>query len=606
MTKTASECRRNAIINCVRGEGFFCEEEEGSINTAKSFKKYLRLNAVRVPLSTLSKEVLSMVMEEEDEEEYNEEGELEYVEEEEGLRLMDVIVHRENGTIERVVDTRKASSKKKPRFVEEEEEDEDKVECGKCILVPAFVDAHVHLVKTHAGARCRNPTGSIADALVCETADQPRWKVGADVERRMDFAIASALHYGTIAMRTHLDGTNNVEDKALRDQLFEIFRRKRDELKEKEGAFLQGVCNLFLPLWSEPRIAEEFARVASESNCEDGSLLFGAYCGVIARDEDDEDRGKSVEEARRHFENLFFYANKYGLNVDIHIDETNDPNCCAILPCLEGFLNGVDDDEKDDDKRYTKSKFENIRLISLSHACSLSLQPKATLDRVVELVKRIESNTNARVSFIVNPLTNLGLQDRRGTTSAIGLEVDANMPRTPLWRGIAPIQELDAEGLNCCAGSDNVRDWWHPYADYDCLNTLKLAIELAHLNTVPNEGYWTKLVASNACRAMFPDVNASSSSSSSTLKSIGAIGPNYRANFVLFPSSRRFTELFSRSQHDRLVFRQGTLDSTDVPEHPLPEYEKLDDLFERKTNTTALFLRKDDFTRGATKIIPPT
>ena len=180
------------------------------------------------------------------------------------------------------------------------------------------------------------------------------------------------------------------------------------------------------------------------------------------------------------------------------------------------------------------------------------------------------------------------------------------MPRTPLWRGIAPIQELDAEGLNCCAGSDNVRDWWHPYADYDCLNTLKSAIELAHLNNVPNEGYWTKLVASNACRAMFPDVDASSSSSSSTLKSIGAIGPNYRANFVLFPSSRRFTELFSRSQHDRLVFRQGTLDSTDVPEHPLPEYEKLDDLFERKTNTTALFLRKDDFTRGATKIIPPT
>ena len=65
MTKTASECRRNAIINCVRGEGFFCEEEEGSINTAKSFKKYLRLTAVRVPLSTLSKQVLSMVMEEE-------------------------------------------------------------------------------------------------------------------------------------------------------------------------------------------------------------------------------------------------------------------------------------------------------------------------------------------------------------------------------------------------------------------------------------------------------------------------------------------------------------------------------------------------------------
>ena len=102
----------------------------------------------------------------------------------------------------------------------------------------------------------------------------------------------------------------------------------------------------------------------------------------------------------------------------------------------------------------------------------------------------------------------------------------------------APIQELGLEGLDIVQEATTFATGGTPYADYDCLNTLKSAIELAHLNTVPNEGYWTKLVASNACRAMFPGVGASSSSSSSTLKSIGAIGPNYRANFVLFPSSR--------------------------------------------------------------------
>ena len=43
------------------------------------------------------------------------------------------------------------------------------------------------------------------------------------------------------------------------------------------------------------------------------------------------------------------------------------------------------------------------------------------------------------------------------------------------------LQELAAVGLRVGAASDNVRDWWHPYGDYDALQNWKGAITLAHL-----------------------------------------------------------------------------------------------------------------------------
>jgi cytosine deaminase len=341
--------------------------------------------------------------------------------------------------------------------------------------------------------------------------------------------------------------------------------------------YLQGVCNLFLPLWSEPGIADEFAKVAAANNDNEGgdSVLLGAYCGVVGRGETNND------EARKHFRNLFSYANKYAMNIDVHIDETNDPNCCAVLSCLEAFLN-------DDDGNL--GAFKNIRSLSLSHVCSLSLQSKATIDRVIELAKKIDEKTSTRVSFIVNPLTNLGLQDRRGTTDGVGVLIDKNIPHTPRWRGIAPIQELESAGINVCTGTDNVRDYWNPYADYDGIATLKATFEVAQLNTVPNEGYWTKLIAANSAKAMFTKLPA---------PKIGLIRKGYRADFILLPQARSFYELFSRpSQHERIVFRKGrpTLDCV------LPDFSELDETVAVRTDA-APFLDDDvEIKRGATSL----
>lgn len=50
-----------------------------------------------------------------------------------------------------------------------------------------------------------------------------------------------------------------------------------------------------------------------------------------------------------------------------------------------------------------------------------------------------------------------------------GTVIPGDVPRTPRWRGITAVQEFAAAGVAVAAASDNVRDHWHRYGDYDLL-----------------------------------------------------------------------------------------------------------------------------------------
>ena len=431
------------------------------------------------------------------------------------------------------------------------------VDGGGAVLVACWADAHTHLVKTHAHPRTRNPTGSISDALAVECEDQPRWAAcpccrpiafggggaktatadgdvacvpcprATDVERRMEFAIASAYHHGTRAMRTHLDGTNSPDPK-LRATVYAAFAACRARWAAR-GLELQGVANLYLPLWREAALAQSHADEAAAVE----GVILGAYCGNVADTPD--------EETAEALDSLFGHARRLGLQVDVHIDETNEPRCCCLLP-LVGALG--------------RARAAGYTLpVVLGHCTSLALQSDATKRAVISGLKGLGA-----VSVVCNPATNLGLQDRRGSAAPHCAPIASDTPRTPLWRGLAPIQELEAAGVRVAAASDNVRDWWHAYGDYDGLATWKGAITLGQLDTAPCEGAWAHVVSDAAAAAMGVADGA-------------AFAPGARADLILFPGARRLSELLSRPQSDRLVLRGGR-----VQQSRLPRYEELDDI----------------------------
>ena len=216
------------------------------------------------------------------------------------------------------------------------------VDCHGAILIPCFVDCHTHLIKTQTVPRMRNISGTMGEAyLKAEVADKVHWPNAGDIFRRMDFAAKCALHHGTRAIRTHLDGCDS-ED--LRQEVYAAF----DAIREKYSPDLivQGVANLFLPLWLTP-LAEDHANEARRHK----NVVLGAYVGNPPPGSDDE--------TIQAMDALFGHAHRLSMDCDLHIDESNDPQCCALrLLCVS----------------LSKARAAGFRgRVVLGHCCSLSL-----------------------------------------------------------------------------------------------------------------------------------------------------------------------------------------------------------------------------------------
>ncbi|KAL3924279.1 MAG: hypothetical protein SGPRY_003964 [Prymnesium sp.] len=429
-----------------------------------------------------------------------------------------------------------------------------------CVLLSCWTDPHTHLVKTHTHLRARNTTGTINEALAVEVNDSTRWAACAccrpvafsgqaaggsradedlsstpcpnahDISRRMEFAVASAFHHGTRSMRTHLDGVDS-RDPKHRATVYAAFDSCRERW-EKKGLCIQGVANLYLPLWGAKEVAEPHVDEVVRHN----GVILGAYCGNVA-----DTPAQQTEEA---LDALFRYAHKHSLQVDLHIDETNDERCCCLLPLINSL-------------RRARARGYASHVL-LGHCSSLALQSEQVREAVIHGLQSLPP-----VSVVCNPSTNLALQDRRGSAAPHCKSIELSVPRTPKWRGLTIIQELAAAGVSVAAATDNVRDWWHPYGDYDGLLTWKLAITLGHLDTAANEGAWAHIVSDAPAAAIGTSVSESGSSFQE-----GAV-----ADLILFPSARHMTELLSRPHSDRIVLRAGL-----VQHSALPGYEELDDL----------------------------
>lgn len=218
---------------------------------------------------------------------------------------------------------------------------------------------------------------------------------------------------------------------------------------------------------------------------------------------------------------VFALAKDRKLNLDFHADETNDPNANALAEIAKAAI---------------RHKYQGR--IVCGHCCSLSVQDAETARETIQLVKQ------AGIGIVSLPMCNLYLQDRQSG-------------RTPRWRGVTLLHELKQAGISVAIASDNCRDPFHGFGDHDGLEVFTMSVKIAHLDRP--YGDWCRAVTSTPADLM-------------GLPSAGRIGVGLPADLILF-KARSYSELLSRSQHDRVVLREGKeIDTT------LPDYAELDDL----------------------------
>jgi cytosine deaminase len=359
---------------------------------------------------------------------------------------------------------------------------------------PCFADIHTHLDKGHIWARHPNPDGTFMGALDAVRTDREANWSAADVRKRMEFSLRSAYAHGTGLIRTHLDSLSPQHRIS-----FEVFDEIRDEWKDRIA--LQAVALFPMEAMVDTAYFADLVAIVREKR---------GLIGGVTRMSTDLDW---------QLDTLFRAAADNGLDVDLHVDETDDPGAETLKAIAEAKL---------------RNRFSGK--VTAGHCCSLARQDDEVAKRAVALV------AEAGLSIISLPMCNMYLQDRYPG-------------RTPRWRGVTLFKELSAAGVPTAVASDNTRDPFYAYGDLDPVEVFREAVRILHLDH-PLDTAARVVTTSPAAIAGRPDM--------------ARIAVGAPADLVLF-SARRWSEFLSRPQADRVVLRGGKM-----IDRSLPDYRELD------------------------------
>lgn len=370
------------------------------------------------------------------------------------------------------------------------------------LVLPRFVDIHTHLDKGLIWDRSPNPDGTFFGALATVRTDrETRWSV-ADVRRRMDFALRCAYAHGTGTIRTHLDSL--APQFAISWPLFAEMRA------EWAGRIDLQAVSIF-PADMAADDPDQFRDMVGHI-VRTGGILGGVTYQGRAPD------GKLDLALGR----IFDAATAHGLDLDFHVDESDSPDARTLERIADFAL-----------QRAFRGR------IVAGHCCSLALASDADRARIMDKAAA------AGIAIVSLPMCNMYLQDRRPA-------------RTPRWRGVTPVHELQAAGIAALVASDNTRDPFYAYGDLDMLEVYREATRILQLDHAARD--WISLVGPDPAAVM-------------GLDGAGIIAAGQRADLVL-TGARTHNELLSRPQSDRVVLVAGrAIDTT------LPDYRELDDLF---------------------------
>lgn len=302
-------------------------------------------------------------------------------------------------------------------------------------VLPRPVDPHVHLDKTFLWPRAKPPAPGLFPAIEATLADRANW-TAEDIRARAGRAMTEASAAGTRALRTHVDW-NEPRIPLAWDVL--------GELAADAPLRLQRAPLVPLDLLGDADLGPPIAAHVAAT----GDGVLGSF---IYRNAD-----LAVKLAR-----VFDLADAHGLRLDFHVDEG-----------LEAEAQGFDEIVR------LAARHGMAGRVLCGHACALSVRPTDEVARVLDRA------ATAGVALCVLPPTNLWLQD-------------GQHGRTPRLRGLAPLQEARAAGIEVMFGADNVADPFYPFGCYDPLETLRIACVAAHLDPAD----WIEAITTAPARAL--------------------------------------------------------------------------------------------------------
>ena len=283
-----------------------------------------------------------------------------------------------------------------------------------------FIDSHFHMDATLSYGLPRvNQSGTLLEGIQLWGELKPTLTKEA-IKNRARKLCKWAIARGTLTIRSHVDvsGDNLLAVEAL----LEI----KDEMKD--------YINLQLVAFPQDGLLR--------SNCLDNlikSLDMGVdVVGGIPHFE------RTMDDGSESIRILCELAEKRNLLVDMHCDESDDPNSRHIEMLT-----------------FHTNRLKMKGRVAGSHLTSMHSMDNYYFSKLIGLM------AEAEINVIPNPLINITIQGKHDTY--------------PKRRGMTRVPEQIKAGLNVAFGHDCVMDPWYPLGSHDMLEVAHMALHVSHM-----------------------------------------------------------------------------------------------------------------------------
>ncbi len=312
------------------------------------------------------------------------------------------------------------------------------------LVAPSFADPHVHLDKALVSETVRhNLSGTLGEAIEI-IWERKRAYDPQEILERGRRVLRWAITHGTTAMRSHAD----VDSMGGLVPVQALLALKREHA---------GLVDLQVVAFPQEGIIQD----PGTKDLMRKAMEMGADCvGGMPYNE------RTPAHSREHIEFCFRLARDFDADIDMHVDETDDPGARTLALLAEATL-----------------RHGWHGRVTAGHTCALAAYPTPYAAKVMGMVK------DAGIHMITNPATNLMLQGR--------------YDQQPIRRGITRVKELMALGVNVSFGQDCLKDTFYPtFGQADMLEVGMITAHAAQLSTPLEVDRLFDMPTVNAARLM--------------------------------------------------------------------------------------------------------
>jgi cytosine deaminase len=292
------------------------------------------------------------------------------------------------------------------------------------LLLPAYVDTHIHLDKVLIRDQLAEHDGTLRGAIDAIHAAKRSYTV-EDVRRRATAVIEASVLTGTTRLRSHVD-VDTIGGLVPLEGVLAAAQDCADIADVQVVAFPQE------GLLRDPGAAD----LMTEAMQRGATVVGGMPHWEVTEDDQ-----------REHVRLCFELAARHDADVDMHVDETDDGAVRTLAMVVA-----------ETERRGWQHR------VTVGHVCALAAADYDYADRVIADGARLGITVDA------TPVTNLVLQGR----GARGL----------VRRGTTRVRELMAAGVPVAFGQDCVQDGFYPFGRGDLLEVALISAHAAHLSSV--------------------------------------------------------------------------------------------------------------------------